>query len=247
MNERLSLRVIASRMAEMTNIPAETCERYVKEVFDQTAQTIKSGQNAELTGLGTFSVNHTSGTVNYTPDQSLEQALNSPFDMFLPVELAPGVTEDTLDNEESQQTTPSNPEPQPITAAQPEPAPQPQPSTFPTSTDVVEPVSNTVSQESSYVTSTQVPESATPVQADDISTDIDIDTDVDADAVTDSDTDLFPHSGFKSGFVAGLITGLAIGAVAVFLYVVFFFGNGFSTSSGSAEVVDTPLFESAVE
>lgn len=117
MNAKISLTDLAAIIAEDTGYDYATCEKFLKGLFATVADTLIAGENVKIKGIGTFkltevdqrkSVNVNTGEemlipghrkVSFTPDKSMAEAVNTPFAMFEPVELADNVSEEMLDIE----------------------------------------------------------------------------------------------------------------------------------------------------
>lgn len=126
MNAKISLPDLASTMSEDTGYDYETCEKFLKGLFATVADALIAGENVKIKGLGTFkstevdqrkSVNVNTGEemlipghrkVSFTPDKSMAEAVNAPFSMFEPVELADDVSEEMLDMETTPSETPES-------------------------------------------------------------------------------------------------------------------------------------------
>lgn len=116
MNAKISLPDITAALAKATEYDIDTCEAFIKDLFATISQTLISGESVKVKGIGTFkaidvesrkSVNVNTGyemiipghrKVSFTPDKTMAEAVNAPFAMFEPVELADSVSEEMLNN-----------------------------------------------------------------------------------------------------------------------------------------------------
>lgn len=117
MDEKINLSNLVPIISRTTGIPRRNVETFLKELFNCITSSLMDGDNIKLSGIGTFkaqkvsprkSVSVTTGKnieipshvkVVFTPDKSLAEAINEPFEMFEAVELADDVTEDILESE----------------------------------------------------------------------------------------------------------------------------------------------------
>lgn len=115
MNKKVTLMSLAERLAETCNIPVPEAESRIKNYFDIIAETIASGDNVKVKGLGTFkavgiepreSVDVTTGKrmvipghrrAVFTPEKWLAEKVNAPFAAFEAVELSDDLTEEELE------------------------------------------------------------------------------------------------------------------------------------------------------
>lgn len=141
MNEKIGLPDLTRAIADKSNIDIKVCDSFLRELFSMIAQTLVSGENVKIKGIGTFksieveqrkSVNVNTGQemlipghrkVSFTPDKALAEAVNAPFAMFDAVELADDITEQILANVEVEEELPSEPQsiPPPLPEVETEP------------------------------------------------------------------------------------------------------------------------------
>ena len=100
MNNKITFPELVDTIAELTNTSKRVSELFLKELFAIVKEKLENGENVKIKGLGTFkvvemasrkSVNVNSGEdmeipahrkVNFTPDKSLAEAINTPFEEF---------------------------------------------------------------------------------------------------------------------------------------------------------------------
>lgn len=158
MNVKISLPELSNMIAESTGFDTKACEIFLRDIFAIVAETIVAGENVKVKGIGTFkvvtveqrkSVNVNTGEqmiipehrkVTFTPDKALADAVNKPFEMYEPIELNDGVTEEMLNSAEiegpAQTVRPDEEpilpdEPQPVPESEPEPVKEPEPEPVP--------------------------------------------------------------------------------------------------------------------
>lgn len=100
MNNKITFPELVDTIAELTNTSKRVSELFLKELFAIVKEKLENGENVKIKGLGTFkivemasrkSVNVNNGEdmeipahrkVNFTPDKSLAEAINTPFEEF---------------------------------------------------------------------------------------------------------------------------------------------------------------------
>ncbi len=93
----ITLAQIAETIRKSTDVPVNEVEKFVVALTEEIAMRLAEGEHVEVPGLGTFAVVNTDdGQILWRPDDTLQQEVNAPFAFFEPVELADGVTENTL-------------------------------------------------------------------------------------------------------------------------------------------------------
>ena len=85
MNNTVALPELASRIALIAGIDAETATRYVVDTFAAIKTDLTAGRPAELPGVGSFSLDSESGQLIFKPAPAMADAVNAPFAMFAPV------------------------------------------------------------------------------------------------------------------------------------------------------------------
>lgn len=115
MNEKITLQILASKMAVMSGLKKKDCEDFIRELFSQVTSELESGESVKVKGLGTFkltsvdarkSVNVSTGKemeipahhkVTFTPAKELAAIVNSNLGHLEPVELNDNLTSDDID------------------------------------------------------------------------------------------------------------------------------------------------------
>lgn len=118
MSEKVTFPELVGAIASATHLQSEIVESYLKELFSQVADTLRNGDDVNVQGLGSFNVVTVSSesednvrSVTFVPDKSLAQAINSPFEGFIEIELNDEITENSLESVEGNKAeTPGEPE-----------------------------------------------------------------------------------------------------------------------------------------
>lgn len=112
MNNVVSLSQLITRLAKVTDTDINTSRRFLRSLFAAVEEQLLAGESVTIKGIGTFRPNvdglvAQGQSVLFIPDAELAAAVNAPFDMFEPVELAGGVNFDD-EAEESASATPES-------------------------------------------------------------------------------------------------------------------------------------------
>lgn len=105
MNHKLLLQDLVDQLSEAGNIKKKEAEEFLRELFKTSEETLFSGENVKVKGLGVFkliqvdsrkSVNVSTGEeieikahykLTFTPDPSLKELINKPYEHLEPIEL----------------------------------------------------------------------------------------------------------------------------------------------------------------
>ncbi|MDE6417734.1 MAG: HU family DNA-binding protein, partial [Duncaniella sp.] len=96
MNRKIPFQELAAALSERAGVPREEAEAFAKGFFDLIASGLTEGETVTVAGLGTFAPTEDENGVGFTPDPELAEALNAPFALFEPEEVADDITEETL-------------------------------------------------------------------------------------------------------------------------------------------------------
>lgn len=103
MNTKIPLRKFAETLAAKCGISVAEAEEFIKLTFSISAEELRTGSAVRIKGLGAFSLSRNEDDpVNFEPDKNFAAAINSPFAIFSPVELADGVTDEMLSEIDSE-------------------------------------------------------------------------------------------------------------------------------------------------
>lgn len=95
MNNTITLSQLITRLARTAQVDNNTARRFLSTFFDTVAKQLAKGEAVEIKGIGTFrpvdNTDRAERSIAFIPDAKLAAELNSPFEMFSAVELAPGV------------------------------------------------------------------------------------------------------------------------------------------------------------
>lgn len=116
MNKKITFPELVDNIAELTNSSKRVSELFLKELFGIIKEQLEQGENVKIKNFGTFkvteissrkSVNINTGEemeipahrkVTFTPDKSLAEAINMPFEGFETVILDDNITEEELND-----------------------------------------------------------------------------------------------------------------------------------------------------
>lgn len=109
MDRKITLPELVSMVAESTNTTKRMSELFLRELLATVSQSLIEGDNVTIKNLGTFKVvksadkqastNRRSkpiGNIIFVPDKKLAEAVNQPFEAFVPVELSDEITDEQL-------------------------------------------------------------------------------------------------------------------------------------------------------
>ena len=105
MENRITISILATRLADGTGRSRKSCEEFIKEFFKLAADVLSEGENLRIKGFGSFkvttvdargSIDVTTGRPNqidshkkvvFTPSKEMAAIINAPFEIFESVEL----------------------------------------------------------------------------------------------------------------------------------------------------------------
>lgn len=124
MNTKIPLRKFAETLAAKCGISVAEAEGFIKLTFSISAEELRTGSAVRIKGLGAFSLSRNEDDpVNFEPDKNFAAAINSPFAIFSPVELADGVTDEMLSEIDSEAEALAEPDEKAEPALSTEPSP----------------------------------------------------------------------------------------------------------------------------
>ena len=115
MNNKITLPELVDAIAELTKTSKRVSELFLKELFGVIRERLEQGESIKIKNLGTFkiveiaarkSVNVNTGEemeiaahrrVNFTPDKSLAEAINTPFEGFETIALDDNITNEEIE------------------------------------------------------------------------------------------------------------------------------------------------------
>lgn len=254
MNEKIPLKRFATAVAEKSGIDTAEAEAFIKALFKLVADELRTGQSVHVGGLGEFRLtNNPDDPVVFIPDVAWAEAVNAPFAMFEPVELANDITEQELAAaaEEIAQSEPEEPTPQPeVAEPQTEPVVEPEvavePATVETTvimetppTEEVAVVEETPQPEAPVEPAPQKPAYRWPEEEEETETETSDEETIPAEEI---ETAAAASGSFSRGFIVGLIVGLAIGALALCAYVLYYVNTPAGELPLSTELETTEIF-----
>lgn len=88
MNNIIAASRLAQMLTEKCNVSEAQAVLFIKEYFDTAFKALVSGENVELPGIGVFQLPEAPGApLLFIPAQGLDNAVRSPFQDFVPVEI----------------------------------------------------------------------------------------------------------------------------------------------------------------
>lgn len=100
MNETIALPIFAEQFARIAGTDIQSAEKFIRAFFAQLENALTVSDEVTVKGLGTFyRTNNHNDPIGFSPDKNLSDALNEPFSIFDPVEIADEMDSDTLDTE----------------------------------------------------------------------------------------------------------------------------------------------------
>lgn len=80
---------LIEELCRLTETDSATAKAFTLDFFTTLEEALSAGETVTIKGIGRFS--YEDGNVMFTADTAISEAVNEPFSMFEPVELAPGV------------------------------------------------------------------------------------------------------------------------------------------------------------
>ena len=98
MNEKITLPELVEQVSEATNTTQRMSELFLRELLATVTEALVAGENVSIKDLGMFKLQKGDGEAHllFVPAKKLAEALNQPFEAFVPVELDDDVTEQAL-------------------------------------------------------------------------------------------------------------------------------------------------------
>lgn len=224
MNDKINLRQLTDRLpADIFGSDPEQRTQAVGEIFAIIAETLESGENVAVKGLGIFSLTgDKESPITFEPDRSFVAIVNAPFDAFSPVALPDEVTDSELagieeveeaEEADSSDSYISNNSSDMEAEAEPEVEAEPQPEV--TAVKAADPVPLTEPEPTPELELIPEVESASEAELEaasesELEADIEQEPEIEQEAGT---------SRFGVGFFWGLLSGLLVGAILFMIYV----------------------------
>ncbi len=102
MNQKVSLQDFAELLSASTGQSLSFCENFVKELLNVVSETLISGENVSIKGLGDFVLSPDSpDKLRFAPAPSFAEQVNAPFSHFMPEKLRPEISESDLESVET--------------------------------------------------------------------------------------------------------------------------------------------------
>lgn len=85
-NQIIPLNRLAEILAEKVGISVADAQKFIRQYFETISYGLGSGSDVAIKGLGSFSrTEDRENPLQFTPDDSLSQILNAPFEAFVPI------------------------------------------------------------------------------------------------------------------------------------------------------------------
>lgn len=85
-NQIIPLNRLAEILAEKVGISVADAQKFIRQYFETISYGLGSGSDVAIKGLGSFSRStDRENPLQFTPDESLSQILNAPFEAFVPI------------------------------------------------------------------------------------------------------------------------------------------------------------------
>lgn len=98
MNEKIPVNRLAQEIAASVGSSPSEVQQFIKDLFAYVEAEVSAGNDVSVPGLGRFSKSAVNGEpIAYEPDTEYAATLNADFEMFSPVELNDGVTEEAME------------------------------------------------------------------------------------------------------------------------------------------------------
>lgn len=98
MNEKIPVNRLAQEIAAVVGSSPSEVQQFIKDLFAYVEAEVSAGNDVSVPGLGRFSKSAVNGEpIAYEPDAEYAATLNADFEMFSPVELNDGVTEEAME------------------------------------------------------------------------------------------------------------------------------------------------------
>lgn len=140
MNDVITLSQLITRLARVTDTDTNTARRFVRSLFAAVEEQLMAGESVTVKGIGTFRPNGDAlagDSVLFIPDEELAAAVNAPFAMFEPVEVADGVNFDELAAPDADDDADAHAEADAVVAEAPAELPSEVPAEVPAEAEVV--------------------------------------------------------------------------------------------------------------
>lgn len=104
-NQIIPLNRLAEILAEKVGISVADAQKFIRQYFETISYGLGSGSDVAIKGLGSFSrTADRENPLQFTPDDSLSQILNAPFEAFVPIPI-PGDVDMSETNVSDDDTT----------------------------------------------------------------------------------------------------------------------------------------------
>lgn len=134
MDNKITLSVLAQMLADRTGRSRKECEDLLRSFFQTISSTLAVGESVKVRGFGTFKISQVDARMSvdissgedyeipahnrivFLPAKELAGAVNAPFEMFETIELADNLSDEDLQNVESDSLSESDTSVEPVIA-----------------------------------------------------------------------------------------------------------------------------------
>lgn len=244
MNSKIPVKQFAEKIAAESGVSQEVAQQFVKLYFDEVVARLKVGETIDISGLGKFSLTHNmQEPVVFTPDADAAAVVNAPFEMFEPTELPSGVSEQDLAAEPVEAETGllaeaepniadttnwTNESNEPNELPEPEEEPEPEPEVEVVQEIVAEPETEPEPEPEPELEVEQEIVEEPETETEPVSEPEPEPTAEEDEYIPEDEEEyvlIVPQNkglSFGMGFLVGLLSGLIIGAVALFVYAMYY-------------------------
>lgn len=105
MNNTITLPELITKLAETTSTTKRMSELFMRELFATVGQALANGETVTIKDFGQFFTDDSHNVV-FNPSKQISDALNQPFEAFVPVELDDDISEEMLNEIGAQSDSP---------------------------------------------------------------------------------------------------------------------------------------------
>ena len=101
MNDIITIKKLAEKIASMTGTDIATAESFLNEFFATVEDALAAGESVKIKGIGSFSRGDSADEpVVFTPEKEFIESVNTPFEMFSAVDIDDSISDEDLADDE---------------------------------------------------------------------------------------------------------------------------------------------------